>query len=131
MAEPLPYPFPRPQRWASRADRLAVHGDPLVPVVLPSGDRAVLLTRYRDVRQVLTDDRLSRNLNRPDAARISLRQQHVPGPAINPDPPGHTRVRNLVAKAFTAARVKQLEPQIQTIVDELLDRMEQVTAPPT
>ncbi|MET9078405.1 cytochrome P450 [Streptomyces sp. NPDC004232] len=98
-------------------------------VVLPSGDEAVLLTRYRDVRRVLTDDRLSRNLDRPGAARISRHNSMFQDPRINPDPPEHTRVRNLVAKAFSAARVQRLEPRIHAVVDELLDAMERSGGP--
>ena len=71
MDEPRRYPFPRPTALGIPEQIVGVHGEPLLPVVLPSGDHAVLLTRYQDVRQILTDDRLSRNLNRPDAARIS------------------------------------------------------------
>ena len=38
------------------------------------------------------------------------------------DPPAHTRMRGLVAKAFTAKRMEALRPRIETIVDELIDR---------
>ena len=37
------------------------------------------------------------------------------------DPPAHTRLRGLVAKAFTAKRMEGLRPRIEVIVDELLD----------
>lgn len=37
------------------------------------------------------------------------------------DAPDHTRLRALVAKAFTARRVEALGPRIQQIVDEILD----------
>ncbi len=40
------------------------------------------------------------------------------------DPPAHTRLRGLVAKAFTARRMEALRPRIETIVDGLLDRVE-------
>lgn len=36
------------------------------------------------------------------------------------DPPGHTRLRRLVGKAFTPARVDTLAPRIQEIADGLL-----------
>lgn len=39
------------------------------------------------------------------------------------DPPAHTRMRGLVAKAFTARRMEGLRPRIEAIVDELLDRV--------
>ncbi len=40
------------------------------------------------------------------------------------DPPGHTRLRSLVTKAFTARRVEELRPRIEAIVDNLIDAVE-------
>jgi hypothetical protein len=40
------------------------------------------------------------------------------------EPPDHPRVRSLVSKAFSARRIEGFRPVIQTIVDDLLDRME-------
>src|SRR5437588_4557877 len=37
------------------------------------------------------------------------------------DPPDHTRLRGLVAKAFTPRMIEALRPTIQQIADELLD----------
>jgi cytochrome P450 len=39
------------------------------------------------------------------------------------DPPGHTRLRKLVASAFTARRVEALRPRVASIVNELIDAM--------
>ena len=39
------------------------------------------------------------------------------------DPPEHTRLRKLVASAFTARRVEALRPRVAGIVDELIDAM--------
>ena len=39
------------------------------------------------------------------------------------DPPDHTRLRRLVSKAFTANSVAKLEPEIELIVNELLDNV--------
>src|SRR5690349_13888897 len=41
--------------------------------------------------------------------------------AIMSDPPYHTRIRRLMEKAFTAHRVKQLEPGIRQIVVDLIE----------
>ncbi|MCL1599315.1 MAG: cytochrome P450, partial [Actinomycetia bacterium] len=38
------------------------------------------------------------------------------------EPPEHTRIRTLLSREFTPKRVASLEPQMRTIVDDLLDR---------
>lgn len=42
---------------------------------------------------------------------------------LDNDPPAHTRLRKLVAKAFTPRAVDALETRVATLVDEALDRM--------
>ena len=44
---------------------------------------------------------------------------------INDDPPRHTRFRGLVNRAFTPRRIDDLEPWIETIVDELLNAIDE------
>ena len=39
------------------------------------------------------------------------------------DPPYHTRIRKLMDKAFTAHRVKQLEPVIAAVVADLIEQL--------
>jgi cytochrome P450 len=128
-SNPCPYPFQRPAALEQAKELADLRAERLVPVLLPSGDEAVLVTRHSDVRSLLTDERLSRDLNRPGAAQISKNNRMFQDSKINPDPPEHTRVRRLVAKAFTPARVKRLEPFVQSVVDELLDSMEQGPRP--
>jgi hypothetical protein len=41
--------------------------------------------------------------------------------AIMSDPPYHTRIRKLMEKAFSAHRVKDLEPRIEKVVIDLID----------
>src|SRR5262249_51334938 len=43
--------------------------------------------------------------------------------AIMTDPPFHTRIRRLLDKAFTAHRVKELEPRITAIIGDLIDKI--------
>ncbi|WP_413811932.1 hypothetical protein [Streptomyces sp. OE57] len=68
----LSYPIPSdtalgpPAEWARLRQRC-----PVAKVALPSGDEASLLTRYDDVKQVLSDPRFTRLLNADDAARVS------------------------------------------------------------
>jgi cytochrome P450 len=41
------------------------------------------------------------------------------------DPPDHTRLRRLVSKAFLPKRINQLAPEIERLVDGLLDKIEE------
>lgn len=43
--------------------------------------------------------------------------------AIMSDPPYHTRIRKLMENAFTGHRVKELEPRIEAVVDDLIDEI--------
>jgi nocardicin N-oxygenase len=120
----MEYPFERPAALEVPTEIAGLRREPVCPVRLPSGDTALLVTRYDDVRRLLTDDRLSRNLGRPGAARISKENRMFQDSRIDPDPPEHTRVRRLVTKAFSASRVERLRPYVTGLVDELLDKME-------
>src|SRR5437867_7704845 len=68
-----------------------------------------LLTRYRDIVQVLRDDE-----------RFSAAQGAANSMLVS-DPPDHSRLRGLVNKAFSAGMVRSLEPRIREIVECLLD----------
>ncbi|SDY94855.1 Cytochrome P450 [Micromonospora pattaloongensis] len=117
------YPFSAPDRLDldPRYAQLRQH-EPLTRVRLPFGEPAWLATRYADVRTVLGDPRFSRaaSVGR-DEPRITPLQ--MASGILSMDPPEHTRLRRLVARAFTARRVEDLRPRAREIADELLDRM--------
>lgn len=124
-----PYPFHRPAPLEQPKELAGLRSEPLVKVTLPSGDEALMVTRWADVRALLADPRVSRNLNRPGAARISKTNKLFQDPKMDPDPPEHTRIRRLVMKALTATRVEQLRPRVQQITDELVAELKR-QAPP-
>jgi cytochrome P450 len=116
---PVPDPFQLPVEFAElRAS------EPVVRVRVGTGDEVWLVTRYEDVRAVLADRRFSRNVFRPDAARLipGVPTRQVSSPFV--DPPAHTRWRKLVSRAFTPRHVEGMRGQVQAIVDDLLDRLE-------
>ncbi|MCY4653951.1 MAG: cytochrome P450 [Dehalococcoidia bacterium] len=76
---------------------------------------AWVLTRYEDVDMVLRDHRRFSNHDDQDREYRSM---------LFLDPPDHTRLRSLVSKAFTPRSVAELEPKIQSLVQELLDNIE-------
>ncbi|GAA2411593.1 cytochrome P450 [Actinomadura vinacea] len=120
---PPPYPFRRPSALEQPVELRTLRDEPVVPVTLPSGDVAWMVTRHEDVRALLADDRVSRNLNRPGAARISTKSKLFQDPKMDPDPPEHTRIRRLVMKALTPSRVERLRPRVQQITDEIVAGM--------
>jgi cytochrome P450 RapN len=96
---------------------------------MPYGGEAWLVTRYDDVRRVLTDRRFSRSATfGRDVPRLVPFVQHMSN-ILTMDPPEHTRHRRLVGSAFTARRISELEPDIQRFVDDLLDDIEK-SGPP-
>jgi cytochrome P450 len=103
--------------------------DPVRPVRVASGGQVYLIARYDDVRRVFNDPVFSRvALQRDDATRL-LPASRVPGTLLNMDPPDHTRMRKLVARAFTTGAVQRIRPRVQQITDELIDRMTEQNPP--
>jgi len=96
--------------------------EPVIRVRLASGDLAWIVTRYDDVRRVFADARFSRAaLNRPGAVRSMPVAGAIPGLIVAADPPDHTRLRKLVAPAFTSRRIEALRPRIEQVSEGLLD----------
>ncbi|MGI5247361.1 cytochrome P450 family protein [Dactylosporangium sp. CA-139066] len=93
-------------------------------VVLPDGSPVWLLTRYEDVRAALADPRLSLDKRNSAGgwAGFSL-PPRLDANLLNMDAPDHTRIRRLVAPAFTPRRVEALRPSIERTANELLDRL--------
>jgi cytochrome P450 len=103
--------------------------EPLAAVQQPFGDRAWLVTRYDDVRLVLSDTRFSRaEVMVRDAPRI-FAPRGVPSGILGLDPPEHTRLRRLVSGAFRARTLELLRTRVERTATELLDRMAQEGPP--
>lgn len=121
--EPCPYPF-------GENTRLDVHpgyrqcrsSGRLTRVTMPYGGDAWLATTYADVKSVLTDPRLSRaaTVGR-DVPRMEPVAWTEPSHLALKDPPEHTRLRKLLGKGFTPAKMEEMRPRVQGIVDGLLD----------
>ena len=119
-------PFPFYRRLREEA--------PVFRVQLPDRQTAWLVTRYDDVVTVLTDERFSK-----DVFRVRSKEQRAAAPRLtklltpllmplarhmlNRDPPDHTRLRALVQQAFSPRLVEGMRGRIETLADELLDRV--------
>ncbi len=109
-------------------ERLQAQG-PVHHVRLPSGLAGWLVTDYTVAKQVLADPTIRKDVHQirriidtthPGVhAMGSDMAEHM----LNTDPPAHTRLRKLVAKAFTPRSVAALVPRIEQIADELIAAM--------
>src|SRR5690242_8070386 len=98
-------------------------GRPVFPAELPDGRIVWLVSGYENVRQMIIDQRFSRALAvAPGQAQPGF-EMFAAGSINGMDPPGHTRLRKLVASAFTARRVEALRPRVTAIVNQLIDTM--------
>ncbi|MEU1602235.1 cytochrome P450 [Micromonospora matsumotoense] len=118
-----PYPFSDPHRLDVDPRYAGLRRDePLIRVQLPFGEPAWLATRHADVRAVLGDLRFSRAAAVGRDEPRSTRYQREAG-ILGMDPPEHSRLRRLAAKAFTARRVEELRPRTREWAEELVTGM--------
>jgi cytochrome P450 len=122
MTTARPYPFSEPERLELDAiyDKL-LQDEPVSRVHLPYGGEAWLAVRHADVRTVLGDPRFSRAaVVGRDVPRVRPEIDNESASILNMDPPEHTRLRKLVARAFTVRRVEELRPRAAELTAELL-----------
>ncbi|MET8976589.1 cytochrome P450 [Streptomyces sp. NPDC004539] len=123
MSAPADYPFNEgPGLDLSERYAEARRGPGLRRVRLPYGDPAWLVTRYADARSVLADPLFSRA-----ACVANDEPREAPGQVnrglLAMDPPDHTRLRRLLAKAFTVQRMERMRPEVRALAERLADDM--------
>src|SRR6476469_1379096 len=88
-------------------------------------DGSYFLSRYEDCLTVYREHDIWRSDKRVDfrpAFGDSLLYEHHTTSLVFNDPPYHSRIRKLLAPAFTPRALKALQPRIEALVDRLLDR---------
>ncbi|MGY1455950.1 cytochrome P450 family protein [Streptomyces sp. SS8] len=125
------YPFARHCPFAMPEEFGWLRGhQPVAKVRLESGDEAWLITRYEDVRAALTDPRFSRSIHRDGAAHVDTGfQADADSPLFNfggtiSEPPGHTRWRRIVNRAFTSRQAESMRKEIAAHTDALLGKLD-------
>jgi cytochrome P450 len=96
---------------------------PVTQVTLPTGLTAWLVTRYADVETVLADPRFSRQALTARGAPPLFPMPPDKQSIFFMDPPAQSRLRRLVAPAFSPERSEQLRPRITQVAEELVDSM--------
>ena len=120
-------PFDPPAELAQRRAE-----NPVGRVRLWDGSSPWLITRYEDVRRVLSDPRVSSETDRPgypiqsEAMRIG---RVFTRSFIGMDDPKHARYRKMIVSDFTARSTEALRPVVEKIVNDLLDAMERGPRP--
>lgn len=92
------------------------------------GLRAWAVSRYADIRQALTDPRISANINTYNTEAIDA---DMPEMFPRMDDPRHNRLRGMMTSDFTVRRITAMRPQIQELVDTFLDTMVKKGPPAT
>jgi cytochrome P450 len=101
---------------------------------VPWGEKEIpvwVIGRYNEAREALNDPRLSKD----GAGLIKILNKHLTVDGKEPelsamftarhmvflDPPDHTRLRRVLAKHFTRARIDRLKPRIEQMTAKLVD----------
>ncbi|MFJ9691246.1 cytochrome P450 [Kitasatospora sp. NPDC101183] len=99
---------------------------PVTRAELPDGDLCWLVTGFAEVRTVLSDRRFSADIRHPSFPLLiaGARSLITDNPDfLRLDDPEHARQRRMITGEFLVKRVETLRPEIQRIVDGVLDRM--------
>jgi cytochrome P450 len=101
------------------------------PVAYDEATDHWLVSRYEDVKALLRDRRFGRTYlhvaSHEEMGRPAPPESQAPfwdlinAGILDMEPPDHTRVRRLVAKAFTPRFVESLRPRVRAIVDGLVE----------
>ena len=128
------YPMPRTCPFDPPAELTRLREEePVSRIRLWDGSSPWLVTRYEDVRRVLSDPRVSADTDRPNypfqSEGVRVRRGLASGSFIGMDDPEHARYRKMIISDFTVRSTEALRPLVEKLVNELLDAMERGPKP--
>ena len=88
--------------------------------VAPLADGFYAVSSYAAVSPLLHDPRMGKDQRKSDVP-LTGTQRIEPRPFLFLDPPEHDRLRRLVMRQFTPARVDAMHDRVVALVDEMLD----------
>jgi len=100
--------------------------NPVTRVDLWDGSQCWMVTGYDETRTVLGDQRFSADITRPGFPFLSESRRALSNTAqtfIRMDDPEHARLRRMLTSDFMLKKMEVVRPRIQSIAEELLDRM--------
>jgi pimeloyl-[acyl-carrier protein] synthase len=97
-----------------------IETSPTCWAVSPWGEHNWMIFRYADAAEALKEASISKEFTRLFPAD---KLAPIDFSMLFRDPPDHTRLRGLASQAFTPRRVKDLEPRIRQIVEQLGEAM--------
>jgi cytochrome P450 len=106
--------------------------EPVTRIQLPYGaGHAWLVTRYEDVCFVTSDARFVRErvVGRPVTSMFPEPVASQTAGLQYTDPPRHTHLRRVVARAFTTKGMRRLRPVAEDVASELVEGMQRAGAP--
>ncbi|MFD4507401.1 cytochrome P450 [Streptomyces sp. NPDC058457] len=129
--EPPRFPAPRSGTcpFAPPPDLLGLRdtGQPVMRVRSWDGTTPWLVLTHAAQRAILADARMSANIGAPGYPHTTAAMKAHAGemqPSINnTDGAEHSRWRRMLTSSFTRHRMRKLQPAIQRITDDLIDRM--------
>ncbi|MEV0368773.1 cytochrome P450 [Streptomyces sp. NPDC050636] len=100
---------------------------PLSHVTFYDGRSVWAVTGHAEARALLADPRLSSDRQNPafpiPVARFADAARRIKAPLIGVDDPEHNTQRRMLIPSFSVKRIAAMRPEIQRVVDELIDRM--------
>src|SRR5262245_58755466 len=93
------------------------------PRLLRAADTVWFCFGHADVTALLRHPQLSSDERRATSETGCAEPGRLATSLLFMDPPDHTRLRSLVARAFTPKRVADVRPAAETITSRLLDAM--------